>query len=98
MRAAFASRAASGTPLLVIHARRRDDDGPARATAVAGRKVGNAVARNRAKRRLRAALATTAVPPGHDLVIVARTAAVDAPFAALRHDLQRALTTAVRRT
>jgi ribonuclease P protein component len=40
----------------------------------AGRSVGNAVQRNRAKRILRAAIAPllAQLPPGHDLVILAR--------------------------
>ena len=80
-----------------MHARRRDDAGPARATVVAGRKVGNAVARNRAKRRLRAALAQTPAPGGVDLVIVARPPAGTDPFAALCEDLQRSVAKAVRR-
>ena len=81
----------------MVHARRRGDVAPARATVVAGRKVGNAVTRNRAKRRLRAALAQTPAPDGVDLVVVARQAAVDASFGALREDLQRCVTKAVRR-
>ena len=60
----------------------------------ASRKVGNAVARNRAKRRLRAAAA--ALLPlhgreGHDYVLVARTATLTRPFADLLNDLSGAL-------
>ena len=42
----------------------------------AGRSVGNAVQRNRAKRRIREAIAPLLadLPPGHDLVILARKA------------------------
>jgi ribonuclease P protein component len=63
----------------------------------ASRKVGNAVARNRAKRRLRAAAA--AVLPlhgreGHDYVLVARTATLTRGFAELLNDLSGALTAA----
>lgn len=59
--------------------------------AVPGR-VGTAVRRNLVKRRLRdvARAALAAVPEGTDVVIVARTAAAGAPFAALQ-DSVRAL-------
>jgi ribonuclease P protein component len=56
----------------------------------ASKKVGNAVARNRAKRRLRAAMKAL-LPvhgrPGFDYVAVARTATVSAPWPALLDDL-----------
>jgi ribonuclease P protein component len=60
----------------------------------ASRKVGIAVARNRARRRLRAAVA--AVMPahaasGHDYVLIARSATLTRPYAALVGDLQTAL-------
>jgi ribonuclease P protein component len=63
----------------------------------ASRKVGNAVARNRAKRRLRAAAA--ALLPlhgrvGHDYVLVARTATLTRKFGDLLADLAGALTAA----
>jgi ribonuclease P protein component len=57
------------------------------------RKVGNAVARNRARRRLREA--ARAVLPreaaGWDLVLVGRPATVVRPFALLRQDLAEAM-------
>ncbi|HEY1632527.1 MAG TPA: ribonuclease P protein component [Rhizomicrobium sp.] len=66
----------------------------------ASRKVGNAVARNRAKRRLRAAAAAL-LPlfglPGHDYVLVARTATLTRPFSALQEDLKAALAAAHKR-
>jgi ribonuclease P protein component len=55
----------------------------------ASRKVGNAVTRNRARRRLRA-LAMEILPnalPDHDYVLVARDTTPDVEFAALRADL-----------
>lgn len=60
----------------------------------ASRKVGNAVARNRAKRRLRAAAA--ALLPllgqeGNDYVLVARLDTLTRSFAGLLDDLQSAL-------
>jgi len=47
---------------------------------VAGRSVGNAVRRNRVKRRLREAIRRVSVPAGFDYVVVATATAVDAPF------------------
>lgn len=60
-------------------------------TVVAGRKVGGAVRRNRAKRRLREALRQTRLPEGLDLVVVARAEAVTAPWSALVAELDRLL-------
>jgi ribonuclease P protein component len=60
----------------------------------ASRKVGGAVMRNRAKRRLRAAAAATLpllAREGHDYVLVARTATLSRPFAELTRDLEKAL-------
>jgi ribonuclease P protein component len=75
---------------VVVHALRRPQ-GPTRAAVVAGRKVGGAVRRNRAKRRLRAALSQLDLPTATDLVVVARAAAVGAPFAELLDDLRSGL-------
>jgi ribonuclease P protein component len=63
----------------------------------ASRKVGGAVERNRAKRRLRAAAA--ALLPlygagGNDYVLVARRDTLTRPFAALLKDLETALSAA----
>jgi len=60
----------------------------------ASRKVGGAVERNRAKRRLRAA--ASAILPllgrhGHDYVLIAKTATLSRPFPALVEDLSKAV-------
>ena len=60
----------------------------------ASRKVGNAVKRNRARRRLKALVAemiANGANPGLDLVLIARTSTVDRPFDELRRDLQQSL-------
>jgi len=60
----------------------------------ASRKVGIAVARNRARRRLRAAVAEImphCAAPGHDYVLVARSATLTRPYPALVEDLKTAL-------
>ncbi len=97
LRAARARR--HGTPGFLLQARPR---GPEEAEGSAvrlgftcSRKIGNAVTRNRAKRRLRA-LARAEMPgharPGWDYVLVARPGAtVTRDFAAMRADLRAAL-------
>jgi ribonuclease P protein component len=60
----------------------------------ASRKVGNAVKRNRARRRLKALVAemiANGANPGLDLVLIARPSTVDRPFDELRRDLQQSL-------
>lgn len=57
------------------------------------KKLGGAVVRNRIRRRLKAAITSLAcdeAKDGFDYVIVARTAALDRPFADLLADLRRA--------
>lgn len=82
-------------PGLVLQAHVRDaNGGTARVGFTASRKVGGAVRRNRARRRLRAA-AECIIPghaaPGFDLVLIARAATVTRPFRALLEDLKAAL-------
>ncbi|MEN2980666.1 ribonuclease P protein component [Tistrella bauzanensis] len=64
----------------------------------ASRKVGNSVARNRARRRLRAAADACLpdAPPGHDYVLIARVATIDRPYDRLLADLAEALRKAPR--
>jgi ribonuclease P protein component len=47
---------------------------------VAGRAVGNAVARNRAKRRLREAVSLAPIRDGHDYVVIAGAGVDRVPF------------------
>ena len=58
------------------------------------RKVGNAVARNRARRRLRAVARDTLADqakPGHDYVLIGRKGTLSRPYDALCGDLRGAL-------
>ncbi|GER06181.1 ribonuclease P protein component [Iodidimonas muriae] len=66
----------------------------------ASKKVGNAVARNRAKRRLRALVAhifPVEAEAGMDYVLIARSQTVKRPYKALEADLRRALDRVSRR-
>src|SRR5258708_28909396 len=94
----FLAVAASGlklaTPAMIVQARRRGDDEAPRLGLTASRKVGGAVERNRARRRLRAAAEAVIPLAGrtrHDYVLVARTAALTRPYALLVEDFTRAL-------
>lgn len=75
----------------------RRREGEVRIGFTASRKIGNAVARNRAKRRLRAA-AREALPlsgrVGHDYVLVARAGILTRDFQALLGDITAAMTAA----
>jgi ribonuclease P protein component len=86
------------TPGLVLQARAQSPDAtPAEAARVgftASRKVGIAVERNRARRRLKAAVDRVLpdhAAPGQDYVVVARTETLKRPFALLLGDLETAL-------
>lgn len=93
---ACARGSSAHTPGMVVQARGRAGDGDAiRFGLTASRKVGKAVQRNRARRRLREA-ARRVLPvrgrPGWDYVLIARReTTVARPFARLMADLERAL-------
>lgn len=76
----------------LLEALDRQDAGPARIGITVTRKVGNAVMRNRIRRRLREAVRVLAAPdmaPGHDYVIVARDELLRARFADIGAELSR---------
>jgi ribonuclease P protein component len=97
-RAEFLRVAAKGRkapmPGLVLQALKRGDDAPARLGFTVTKKVGNAVVRNRTRRRLKEAaclLLREQPVSGADLVLIGRDATRSRDFAALREDLRRAL-------
>ncbi|HET8961874.1 ribonuclease P protein component [Nocardioides sp.] len=89
-------RAGSGT--LVLHLARTDSGGPPRFGFVVSRAVGNAVARNRVKRRLRELVRARLeeLPTGSVLVVRALPPSGAASYAELRSDLARCLTRVIR--
>ncbi|MFN3955713.1 MAG: ribonuclease P protein component [Pararhodobacter sp.] len=87
-----------GAPAFLLQARQRGTDEAATGIRVGftcSRKVGNAVARNRAKRRLRAIAREVLArrgKAGWDYVLVGRAeATANRPYADLLRDLERAL-------
>ena len=87
-------------PGFVLLVRSRDDDDPAmRLGITVTKKIGNAVVRNRMKRRFRA-LARELLPetgiPGADHVLIGRAGGIERPFDQLRTELRNALAKARR--
>jgi ribonuclease P protein component len=82
-------------PGLVLQARARlSPEGPPRSGFTVTKKIGNAVARNRARRRLRAAAAAVLpgrAKPGWDYVLIGRAETLTRTFALLISDLEGAL-------
>ncbi|MEL7481678.1 MAG: ribonuclease P protein component [Pseudomonadota bacterium] len=79
---------------LVVQARRRSESGVAGVGFTATRKIGSAVIRNRAKRRLRAAaqeLMLVHALAGVDYVFIARASTADIAWPRLLDDMKSAL-------
>lgn len=86
----------SAHPLVVLRACPTQAEGESvgRVAFVAGKKVGGAVSRNRAKRVLRAAARRLGAPwPGHDVALIARSHTGTAPA----EELDAAISSALRR-
>ena len=81
-------------PGLVLQVLQRGDDGPLRLGFTVTRKVGNAVVRNRTRRRLKEAarlLLREHPASGADLVVVGRDSTRTRDFALLMQDLRKAM-------
>jgi ribonuclease P protein component len=78
----------------VLQALPRSDQGPVRVGFTVSKKVGNAVERNRVRRRLREIVRLSragALRPGHDYVLVGRRAALALPFDRMMQEFDGAL-------
>jgi ribonuclease P protein component len=87
------------TPAFVLQAGPRGAPAEIGIGFTASRRIGSAVARNRARRRLRAAVRAVvpgAAKPGYDYVIVARPAILTCPFDVVVNDLATAFARVVR--
>ena len=78
----------------ILQARAREKAGPPRVGFTVSKQVGNAVERNRVRRRLRELVRlapATALYPGHDYVLIGRRAALKLAFDAMVKELGSAL-------
>ena len=95
--AATRGRKASGAAF-VLQVRSRADGRPPRIGFTVTKKIGNAVERNRVRRRLREMVRKSGVAAqaGHDYVVIGRRAALAVPFTQMLEDFARAMRTVHR--
>jgi len=89
--AVFQEGIAVSGPLFVVRARPNGLRVARVGYAVGKRIAPLSTVRNRARRRLREAIRAAGLPPGYDLVVIARPAALQAPFAQLVAAARRAI-------
>ena len=91
---AAAKAVSQSMPGVVIQARNRADEQPPRIGFTCTKKLGNAVTRNRIRRRMREAARLTLpgiAKTGFDYVMIGRVATADRDFDALKKDIISAL-------
>jgi ribonuclease P protein component len=91
---AAATGARASAKAFVVQARRRAEDGPVRVGFTVSKQVGNAVERNRVRRRLREVVRLSGgavLRPGYDYVLIGRRTALRLPFHDMQNDLGVAL-------
>ncbi len=91
---AAAKALSQAMPGLVLQGRARGDDAPPRVGFTCTKKIGNAVLRNRVRRRLREAARLTLGENGHagfDYVLIGRAGTANRTFEALQKDIISAL-------
>lgn len=91
---AAAHGAKVATAAFVLQARDRGKDGPVRVGFTVSKKVGNAVERNRVRRRLREIVRLSVTAPlrsGHDYVLIGRRGALSLPYERMSEDFNKAL-------
>ena len=92
-RAAYSKGRSSATDLIVVYVLARPSGTRVRFGFAAGKKVGGAVQRNRAKRHMREAARVflPSISGRCDIVVGARRPIAEAPFAEVRNHLERLL-------
>ena len=91
---AAASGVKAPTTAFILQARARNDSAVSRVGFTVSKKVGNAVERNRVRRRLREMVRGSAAlnePTGHDYVLIGRRTALTTPFDRMVADFAGAL-------
>lgn len=91
---AAAKSAYQSTPTVVVQLLRRDDENGPRVGFTCTKKLGNAVTRNRIRRRLKEAVRVAISPllkVGHDYVLIGRAQTESRPFEAIQKDIISAI-------
>ncbi|WP_281282029.1 ribonuclease P protein component [Rarobacter incanus] len=96
---AFRSGIRAGRDDIVVHMARAVGDNPTRAGLVVSKAVGNAVTRNKVKRRLRASLRTELEQAPHGSIVVVRAlpGAASVDFSSLTSQLSSGISACVRK-